>query len=70
MKLRKFENKNLEAGSYDYSLDVVCADIFQDNIVIRAKYFIFMSDLKNYPRKTMLIEYLNDKSSLKSSEDW
>lgn len=70
VKLKKFEDKNLEAGSYDYSLDVVCADIFQDNIVIRAKYYIFMSDLKNYRRKDMLIDYLNDKSTLKSSEEW
>jgi hypothetical protein len=70
VKLKRFKDKDLEKGNYDSSLEVVCADIFQDNLTSRKKYLIFMTDLKNFTFKEKIIEYVEGNSNLKSSEDW
>ncbi|MEN9701176.1 MAG: hypothetical protein RIR55_491 [Bacteroidota bacterium] len=69
VKKSKFLYKR-EAGTFEYSTEVMCEEIFQKNLSTRKLFENYLSNGKNYVNQSALNSFLNNLKSYKSKEDW
>jgi hypothetical protein len=69
VKKSKFMYKR-EAGTFDYSTEVMCEEIFQKNLSTRKLFENYLSQRNNYVNQSALNSFLNNVKSYQSKEDW
>lgn len=62
--------QNREAGTFEYSKEVMCEEIFQRSVTTRKIFENYLSDTNNYSNKSGFTSYLKNNKSFQSSEDW